>query len=59
MGKYMSKSKFFVSLDKRLDFCDVIIGRDIKDQLYDNVSFTVSRSGYPNIPARVAISISL
>ncbi|WP_245662979.1 hypothetical protein [Endozoicomonas arenosclerae] len=55
----MSKSKFFVSLDKRLDFCDVIIGRDIKDQLYDNVSFTVSRSGYPNIPARVAISISL
>ena len=37
-GKYMSRDKFFSSLDKGFAFCDVVLGWDMKDQLYDNVT---------------------
>ena len=33
-GKYLSRSKFFSA------FCDVVLGWDVKDQLYDNASYT-------------------
>ena len=36
-GKYMSKNKFFSSLDRGFSFCDVVLGWDAKDQLYDNI----------------------
>ena len=36
-GKYMSKSKFLSALDGGFGFCDVIVGWDSDDQLYDNV----------------------
>ena len=39
-GKYMSKEKFFSSLDSGFTFCDVVLGWDSKDQIYDNVSYT-------------------
>ena len=29
-------------------FCDVILGLDIDDQLYDNISVNGWHSGYPN-----------
>ena len=37
-GKYMSREKFFSSLDKGFGFCDVVLGWDSNDQLYDNVA---------------------
>ena len=52
-GKYMSKSKFFSSLDKGFAFCDVVLGWDVKDQLYDNASYTGWHSGYPDAPVTI------
>ena len=52
-GKYMSRDKFFSSLDKGFAFCDVVLGWDMKDQLYDNVTFTGWHTGYPDAPVRI------
>ncbi|MTI12716.1 glutamine synthetase family protein [Sansalvadorimonas verongulae] len=53
LGKYMSKSKFFSSLENGFAFCDVILGWDSKDQLYDNVKYTGWHTGYPDAPVRI------
>ncbi|WP_370277262.1 glutamine synthetase family protein [Pontibacterium sp.] len=52
-GKYMSKEKFFSALDHGFGFCDVVLGWDSKDQLYDNVSYTGWHTGYPDAPVRI------
>jgi glutamine synthetase len=52
-GKYMSREKFFASLDKGFGFCDVVLGWDVKDQLYDNVDYTGWHTGYPDAPVRI------
>ena len=49
-GKYMSREKFFTSLDKGFGFCDVVLGWDSNDQLYDNAAFTGWHTGYPDAP---------
>ncbi len=52
-GKYMSQAKFLSALDNGFGFCDVILGWDVKDQLYDNVQFTGWHTGYPDAPVRI------
>lgn len=52
-GKYMSKEKFYTSLDHGFAFCDVVLGWDSNDQLYDNVSYTGWHTGYPDAPVRI------
>ena len=52
-GKYMAKEKFFSSLEKGFGFCDVVLGWDSHDQLYDNVSVTGWHTGYPDAGVRV------
>ena len=52
-GKYISRDKFFSALDKGFGFCDVVLGWDSKDQLYDNVSYTGWHTGYPDAPVRI------
>jgi len=52
-GKYMSREKFFSSLDNGFAFCDVVLGWDVKDQLYDNVTYTGWHSGYPDAQVRI------
>lgn len=52
-GKYMSRDKFFSSLENGFAFCDVVLGWDSKDQLYDNVSYTGWHTGYPDAPVRI------
>ena len=52
-GKYMSKSKFFSALDKGFGFCDVVLGWDSDDELYDNVTYTGWHTGYPDAPVRL------
>jgi len=52
-GKYMSREKFFSSLDNGFSFCDVVLGWDSKDQLYDNVTYTGWHTGYPDAPVKV------
>ncbi len=52
-GKYMSKEKFFSSLDNGFAFCDVVLGWDSNDQLYNNVSYTGWHTGYPDAPVEI------
>ena len=52
-GKYMSRSKFESSLESGFGFCDVVLGWDSKDQLYDNVRYTGWHTGYPDANVRV------
>ncbi len=52
-GKYMSKEKFFTALDSGFAFCDVVLGWDCQDQLYDNVKYTGWHTGYPDAPVRI------
>lgn len=53
LGKYMSRDKFFSALDHGFTFCDVVLGWDSKDKLFDNVSFTGWHTGYPDAPVRI------
>jgi len=52
-GKYMSRQKFSSALEKGFGFCDVVLGWDSHDQLYDNVSYTGWHTGYPDAPVRI------
>lgn len=52
-GKYMSKDKFLSALDEGFGFCDVVLGWDVKDKLYDNVKFTGWHTGYPDADVRI------
>ncbi len=52
-GKYLSREKFLSGLDKNLAFCDVVLGWDSSDQLYDNTRFTGWHTAYPDAAVRV------
>jgi glutamine synthetase len=52
-GKYVSREKFLSSLDKGLGFCDVVLGWDSNDQLFDNVKYTGWHTAYPDATVRV------
>ncbi|ABC27629.1 Glutamine synthetase [Hahella chejuensis KCTC 2396] len=52
-GKYMSRDKFLSALHKGFGFCDVVLGWDVKDQLYDNVAYTGWHTGYPDAQVRI------
>ncbi|MCC6920568.1 MAG: glutamine synthetase [Alphaproteobacteria bacterium] len=55
-GKYMGREKFFSALEKGFGFCDVVLGWDSNDQLYDNVKFTGWHTAYPDAPVRIVPS---
>jgi glutamine synthetase len=57
-GKYLSRAKFFSALENGLAFCDVVLGWDSNDQLYENagVTYTGWHTGYPDAPVRVVPS---
>src|SRR5271168_3590460 len=52
-GKYLNREKFISGLTKSLGFCDVILGWDSNDQLYDNTKFTGWHTAYPDATVRV------
>jgi glutamine synthetase len=52
-GKYMSREKFLSALDHGFGFCDVVLGWDMDDKLYDNVRFTGWHTAYPDAPVRL------
>jgi glutamine synthetase len=52
-GKYLSRDKFLAALTKNLGFCDVILGWDSNDQLFDNTKFTGWHTAYPDATVRV------
>jgi glutamine synthetase len=52
-GKYMARDKFISALDGGFGFCDVVLGWDSRDQLYDNVTYTGWHTGYPDANVRL------
>ena len=52
-GKYMGAEKLASSLDSGFSFCDVVLGWDSNDQLYDNSSFTGWHTAYPDVGVRL------
>jgi glutamine synthetase len=55
-GKYISSEKFLSVIENGMGFCDVIVGWDAGDQVYDNVQYTGWHTGYPDSPAVLDIS---
>ncbi|MCE9663171.1 glutamine synthetase [Halomonas sp. M5N1S17] len=53
VGKYMRRDKFFHALEEGFAFCDVVLGWDSKDELYDNVKYTGWHTGYPDAGLRI------
>ncbi|MCZ6467559.1 MAG: glutamine synthetase [Alphaproteobacteria bacterium] len=52
-GKYMGRDKFLSALKGGFGFCDVVLGWDASDQLYDNVTYTGWHTGYPDAQVRI------
>ncbi|MGE0726093.1 MAG: glutamine synthetase family protein [Alphaproteobacteria bacterium] len=52
-GKYMSRAKFLSALEGGFGFCDVVLGWDSSDQLYDNVTFTGWHTAFPDAAVRI------
>ncbi len=52
-GKYVNRDKFESAVEKGLGFCDVVVGWDSNDQLYDNVNVTGWHTGYPDAEVRM------
>ncbi len=49
----MQRDKFLSALDGGFGFCDVVLGWDSSDQLYDNVSLTGWHTGYGDAKVRI------
>ena len=52
-GKFMGREKFLSSLDNGFSFCDVVLGWDSTDRLYDNVTYTGWHTAYPDANVRI------
>jgi glutamine synthetase len=56
-GKYLHVDKLRSALQAGtgggMGFCDVVLGWDSNDQLYDNVAYTGWHTGYPDAPVRI------
>lgn len=52
-GKYISSEKLVAIAEKGTSFCDVIMGWDAADVLYDKSEFTGWHTGYPDSPASI------
>lgn len=52
-GKYLATEKFFGALDDGFGFCDVVLGWDANDQLYDNTRYTGWHTAYPDAKVRL------
>ncbi len=49
-GKYVERSKFLASAEKGFGFCDVVVGWDSGDVLYDNTKVAGWHTGYRDAP---------
>ena len=52
-GKYMHRDKFLSALEKGFGVCDVVLGWDSCDRLYDGASYTGWHTAYPDAPVRI------
>lgn len=52
-GKYMHRDKFLSALEGGFGICDVVLGWDSNDQLYDQSVYTGWHTAYPDAPVRI------
>lgn len=52
-GKYINLDKFKSVASSGAGFCDCVLGWDVNDQLYDNVSFTGWHTAFPDAQYRL------
>jgi len=52
-GKYVERGKYLSAVDHGLGFCDVVVGWDSNDQLYDNTTVSGWNTGYRDAPVRL------
>jgi len=52
-AKYIAKDKAISALEKGFGFCEVVLGWDSNDQLYENGGYTGWHTGYPDASARL------
>ena len=55
-GKYISTDKFLAAIEKGTSFCDVIMGWDMADVLYDRSEITGWHTGYPDSEASIDLN---
>ncbi|WP_179402264.1 glutamine synthetase family protein [Burkholderia guangdongensis] len=52
-GKYLRRDKFLSALKSGFAFCNVVLGWDLDDHLYDNVRYTGWHTAYPDAQVRI------
>ena len=52
-GKYLNRDKLMSAVDQGFGFCDVVLGWDSSDQLYDNTKLSGWHTGYRDAPVRL------
>ena len=52
-GKYLRKDKFLGALRSGFAFCNVVLGWDVDDQMYDNTKYTGWHTAYPDALVRI------
>ncbi len=55
-GKYIDRAKFDSALRKGFGFCDVVLGWDSQDELYDNGIVSGWHTGYRDAPVHLDLS---
>ena len=57
-GKYVDRAKLASAVDKGFGFCDVVLGWDLHDELYEGPGVEVSgwHTGYRDAPVRLDLS---
>ena len=55
-GKYVNREKLRSAVDKGFGFCDVVLGWDAHDELYDHVDVSGWHTGYRDAHVRLDLS---
>lgn len=55
-GKYIHKQKFLDIIDNSFGFCDVIMGWDNTDTVYNNAEVTGWHTGFPDTKAQIDVT---
>lgn len=55
-GKYVERDKFVSACKSGLSFCDVVLGWDSADALYDNAKVSGWHTGYRDAPVEIDLS---
>lgn len=55
-GKYVNRDKFESAVRKGFGFCDVVLGWDSQDQLYDNTKVSGWHTGYRDAPVELDLN---